>query len=385
MLARPRLRRTDWLVLGLVVVVQAIAPRTGSEMRGEDPAWVGAAALLTALGQAGALLWRRDAPLRSTVGVLILYAVSVVTVGAVPPVAPWVAIWALATKLSGRRAATRAAGLAAATTVGLLLVTEVVRAGAGASGFLSGVTVVVCLSAVLVRSERGRLDAVREASTAEERMRIAREMHDSVGHGLSAVAMQSSAARMALASDDKPTALRALAAVESTSRTALREMRQLLGVLASEHGTTDSGAEKTPGLTALAELVENVEAGGVAVTRLIDIDPVTVSPTIQLCAYRICQEALTNALKHSPGGTIHLSVSADHDQHGAPGLRLSVRTEGGDYSDFFESGVDPDSMGLGIPGIRDRAAAVGGTVSAAATDDGWLVEALLPLSVEERR
>ena len=385
MLARPRLRRTDWLVLGLVVVVQAIAPRTGSEMRGEDPAWVGAAALLTALGQAGALLWRRDAPLRSAVAVVILYAVSVVTVGAVPPVAPWVAIWALATKLPGWRAAIRAAGLAAATTVGLLLVNEVVRAGSGASGFLSGVTVVVCLSAVLVRSERGRLDAVREASTAEERMRIAREMHDFVGHGLSAVAMQSSAARMALTSDDKPTALRALAAVESTSRTAMREMRNLLGVLTSDSAQTVSATDRAPGLHDVAELIENLEAGGVAVTWLVDLDPATVSPTIQLCAYRIAQEALTNAVKHSPGGTIQLSVAADHDQNGVPGLRLRVRTEGGEYSDFFESGVDPDSMGLGIPGIRDRAAAVGGTVSAAATDGGWLVEALLPLSVEERR
>ena len=94
MLAPARPRKTDWLVLALVVVVQTIAPRSGSEMRGPDPAWVGVAALLTALGQAAALLWRRDAPLRSALAVMILYAVSVLAVGAVPPLAPWVAIWA---------------------------------------------------------------------------------------------------------------------------------------------------------------------------------------------------------------------------------------------------------------------------------------------------
>jgi signal transduction histidine kinase len=355
-------------------------------MRGPDPAWVGVAALLTALGQAAALLWRRDAPLRSAVAVMMLYAVSVLTVGAVPPLAPWVATWALATKLPGWRAATRAAGLAAATTVGLLLVNEVIRAGTGASVLLSGVTVVVCLSAVLVRSERGRLDAVREASTAEERMRIAREMHDFVGHGLSAVAMQSSAARMALTDDDKPTALRALAAVESTSRAAMREMRQLLGVLTSDSGKAVSAPERAPGLHDLAELIENLEAGGAAINWLIDVDPATVSPTIQLCAYRIAQEALTNAIKHSPGRTILLSVEARHDHGGVQGLRLRVRTEGGEYAGIGEWSLDPDSARyLGIPGIRDRAAAVGGWAAAAATDDGWLVDAHLPLSVQERR
>jgi signal transduction histidine kinase len=351
-------------------------------MRGSDPAWVGVAALLTALGQTAALLWRRDAPLRSALAVMILYAVSVLTVGAVPPVAPWVAIWALATQLPGWRAATRAAGLAAVVTVGLLLVNEVVRAGTGASVLLSGVTVVVCLSAVLVRSERGRLDAVRDASTAEERMRIAREMHDFVGHGLSAVAMQSSAARLALASDDKPTALRALAAVESTSRTAMREMRQLLGVLTSNSGQTVSPPDRAPGLHDLAELIENLEAGGVAIDWLIDINPATVSPTIQLCAYRITQEAFTNAVKHSPGASIQLSVSAELGEGDVPGLRLRVRTLGGENASLLEWGLDTDLVGLGIPGIRDRAAAVGGWAAASSTDGGWLVDAHLPLTVK---
>jgi signal transduction histidine kinase len=380
MLARPLLRRPDWLVLALVVVVQTIAPRSGSEMRGPDPAWVGAAALLTALGQAGALLWRRDAPLRSAVTVMTLYAVSVLTVGAVPPLAPWVAIWALATRLSGWGAATRAAGLVAATTVGLLLVNEVVRAGTGAEVVLSGITVVVCLSAVLVRSERGRLDAVRLATASEERLRIARDMHDVVGHGLSVVAVQSSTARLALASGDAPTALAALTAVESSSRSAMREMRQLLGVLTANgsDASMDSSEAPIPGLAALPTLIENVKTGGVAITWETDVDPETVAPSVQLCAYRVAQEALTNALKHSPGAVVAVTLLADTLADGGPGLRLRVQTTGGSAS------APPDrpvGSGIGVSGIQARAASVGGSAHVAATETGWLVDARLPLSV----
>ena len=384
MVARARLRRTDWLVLALVVVVQTIAPRSGSEMRGPDPAWVGAAALVTALGQAVALLWRRDAPLRSTAAVMILYAVSVLTVGAVPPVAPWVAIWALATKLPGWREATRAAGLAAAATVGLLLGTEVIRVGTGASVLLSGVTLVVCLWAVLVRSERGRLDAVRLATVGEERLRIARDMHDVVGHGLSVVAVQSSTARLALAAGDTPAALTALTAVESSSRSAMREMRQLLGILTATDPevTTEASGTPAPGLAALPALIDNVKAGGVAITWETDVDPESVSPSVQLCAYRVAQEALTNAIKHSPAAVVAVTLLADPAAVGGPGLRLRVQTTDGSGSPRADG---PAGSGVGVSGIQARAASVGGTAHIAATENGWLVDARLPLSVEVDR
>ena len=241
MLAPARPRRTDWLVLALVVVAQTIAPQSGSEVPGPDPAWVGVAALLTALGQAAALLWRRDAPLRSALAVMILYAVSVLAVGAVPPLAPWVAIWT-ARNRSGLRASIRPSRIAARRHDGRPPPDQ--RRDPGRVGrriVLSGMTVVVCLSAVLVRSERGRLDAVRLATASEERLRIARDMHDVVGHGLSAVAVQSSTARLALARAT-PTAPSALTAVESSSRIAMREMRQLLGVLTAN----GSDVRRTP-------------------------------------------------------------------------------------------------------------------------------------------
>jgi signal transduction histidine kinase len=380
----PRPSASDIVLLVLIVVLQTAAPRTGSETQGSEPEWVGVAALVTAVGQAGALLWRRVAPLRSSAAVMILYAASVLAVGAVPPLAPWVAIWALATRLPGWSNAIRGAGVAAGATIALLLVSELVRAGTGAALLLSGITVVVCLSAVLVRSERGRVDAVRLATVSEERLRIARDMHDVVGHGLSVVAVQSSTARLALAAGDAPAALTALTAVESSSRSAMREMRQLLSVLTANGSevTTESTDAPSPGLAALPALIDNVKAGGVAITLETSIDPETVSPSVQLCAYRIAQEALTNALKHSPGAVVAVTLLSDVATDGRPGLRLRVQTTDGPGSPRVDSSA---GSGVGVSGIQARAASVGGSAHVAATETGWLVDARLPLSVGVRR
>ncbi len=378
----PRPSAADVVLLVLIVVLQAAAPRTGSETRGTEAAWVGLVALVTAVGQAVALAWRRRHPRGSALVVMCLYAVSVLAVGAVPPLAPWVAIWTLATVSAGWRQGVRAATLVAAATIALLLVNEAVRAGTGAEIVLSGITVVVCLSAVLVRSERGRLDAVRQATASEERLRIARDMHDVVGHGLSVVAVQSSTARLALAAGDAPTALTALTAVESSSRSAMREMRQLLGVLTANGSevTTGTSDAPAPGLAALPALIDNVKVGGVAITWETDVDPETVSPSVQLCAYRVAQEALTNALKHSPGAVVAVTLLADTAADGGPGLRLRVQTTDGSGSGsaLLDS---PAGSGVGVSGIQARAASVGGSAHIAATETGWLVDARLPLSV----
>jgi len=379
----PRPSRADLVLLVLVLVVHALAPRTGSESGATEPGWVGLAALLTAIGQAGALAWRRRYPSGSAAVVVGLYAVSVLAVGSVPPLAPWVAIWTLATASTSSRQALRAAVLVSAITVALLLGQEAVRAGAGASILLSGITVVVCLSAVLVRSERGRLDAVRSATASEERLRIARDMHDVVGHGLSVVAVQSSTARLALAAGDSSTALTALTAVESSSRTAMREMRQLLGVLTASDAefTGQESDAPAPGLAALPALIDNVNAGGVAITWETDVDPETVSPSVQLCVYRVAQEALTNAIKHSPGAVVAVTLLADTEADGGPGLRLRVQTTDGSAGGR-DASDGPAGGGVGVSSIRARAASVGGTAHIAATTTGWLVDARLPLSVE---
>jgi signal transduction histidine kinase len=235
---------------------------------------------------------------------------------------------------------------------------------------------------VLVRSERGRLEAVRQGAASEERLRIARDLHDLVGHGLSAVTVQSSTARMALDAGDSATARRALTAVESSSRGALREMRQLFGVLRTISDVragddADAGADNapTPGLADIARLVENVRLGGVAVTSETTGDVLDVPPAVQLCAYRVVQEALTNAVKHAPGGVVTVRVVGS-DQS----LHVVVETSGGIPSDGHV-----DSGGFGLEGIRTRVAAAGGQARIGPTPEGWLVAAELPVQPEETR
>jgi len=335
--------------------------------------------LVLALSQAAILLWRRWRPLHVTAIVVALYAGTVAVAGETPPLGPWVMVWTLATTLTGRGRASQAAAFATLAVIVILFLGDLAREGSGAAAFLSGVSIVVCLSGVLVRSERGRVESTRSATAAEERLRIARDLHDLVGHGLGAVAVQSSTARLALDAGDVVTARTALAAVESSSRTAMREMRQLLGVVTNEEA---SAAESpAPGLDDIPALVDNIRVGGVVVTWETDVDASTVSAPVQLCAYRVVQEALTNAFKHSPGGMVAASLRrvASDRQHERDCLRLRVETTGGTTTDtsFQESG------GSGIAGIHTRVRSVGGIADIGETADGWLVEAVLPLEPRE--
>jgi signal transduction histidine kinase len=239
------------------------------------------------------------------------------------------------------------------------------------------VTVIVGLAAVLVRSERGRRVAAREQAVAGERLRIAADLHDLVGHGLSTVAVQSSAARVALDAGDEQTARAALTAVESTSRAAMREVRQLLGLLrdvSADDARDDAAVDAPlPGLADIATLVGNVRAGGVAVTAQVVPEAAQVPAAVQLCAYRVVQEALTNAVKHAPGAVVTVRVSSAEGT-----LRVVVDTAGGMRAPRAEQGG-----GLGLDGIRARVAAAGGRSRIGATTDGWRVDAELPLRPAE--
>ncbi|HET6685400.1 MAG TPA: histidine kinase, partial [Jiangellaceae bacterium] len=370
----------DWALAAVLVVLHMLAPQTGQSV--ETTAWQEELAVPLALGQGLPVAWRRRRPFAVATTVLACYAGYVVIVGLGPPFAAWVVIWSLATTGAERRRSIAAALVAAAATVVLVAVGELISAGSGASILLVSATVVVTLVAVLVRSERGRLEAVRQGAASEERLRIARDLHDLVGHGLSAVTVQSSAARMALDAGDSATARRALTAVESSSRAALREMRQLFGVLrtisdARTGDDTDAGADNapTPGLADIARLVENVRLGGVAVTSETTGDVLDVPPAVQLCAYRVVQEALTNAVKHAPGGIVTVRVVGS-----AQTLDVAVETTGG-----MPLGGHVDSGGFGLEGIRTRVAAAGGQTRIGPTSEGWLVAAELPVQPEETR
>jgi signal transduction histidine kinase len=366
---RGRPRRTDWAVAVVAVLLQLLAPQTGSPTAGERSSWLGALATVLAVGQGIPLAWRRVYGYWVAGAVLGCYGGYVVAVGVVPPFAGWVVIWSLASVVADRRRATLAALAAAGVTGAFIVVGDLVRSKPEPSALLSLVTVIVVLTAVLVRSERSRAEAARGHAVAEERLRIAGDMHDLVGHGLSAIAVQSSTARVALDAGDEQAARAALTAVESTSRTAMREMRQLLGVLRDRSSNVSETDAPPPGLADIATLVGNVRAGGVAVTAELLPETGQAPPEVQLCAYRVIQEALTNAVKHAPGAIVTVRVTCEQGT-----LRVLVDSSGG-----IQPQQDAEGGGLGLAGIRARVAAAGGQSRIGATAHGWRVDAQLPL------
>ena len=219
-----------------------------------------------------------------------------------------------------------------------------------------------------------RLEAERELEAArvaqEERTRIARELHDIVSHSISVVTIQTQAVRRRLGPDHAREA-EDLAAVEATAREALAEMRRLFGVLRSD-GESASLAPQ-PGLSELGRLVEQVGSGDMQATLRVEGDPVELSPGLDLAAYRIAQEGLTNALRHS--GARHATVTLRWSPS-----RLDVEVEDDGRG---VTGKVPNA-GHGLVGIRERVALYGGTVRLEPTASGGTrLAASLPLKGPE--
>jgi len=219
-----------------------------------------------------------------------------------------------------------------------------------------------------VRAERERESAARVA-VAEERARMARELHDVVAHAMSVMVLQVGAVRRRVPEDSEEA--KTLRNVEQAGRTALAEMRHMLGVLRQD----DDRVELTPspGLDDLPGLATDVRAAGLDVRLHVNGERVTLPRSLDLSAYRIVQEGLTNALKHSGGRRAEVTVEYAPDQ-----LRLEVRDDG---PGGFARG---DGFGHGLIGIRERVKAYGGDMSAfVATSGGFVLRASLPLEVAE--
>ena len=153
--------------------------------------------------------------------------------------------------------------------------------------------------------ERARSEEARRAA-AEERARIARELHDVVAHSLSVIVLQAAGGRR-VAAESPEEARTALAAVERAGREAMQDMRRLLGVL-GEEGSQDRRPQ--PGLRRVDDLLEQVRAAGVDLEARVAGLP-ELPPALDLCAYRVLQEGLTNCMKHAPGGKVRLDIRAD--------------------------------------------------------------------------
>ncbi|OEJ95266.1 sensor histidine kinase [Streptomyces thermolilacinus] len=250
----------------------------------------------------------------------------------------------------------------------------------------------VALGAVVVRTrqeytaslvERARrLEVERDQqarlAAAAERARIAREMHDIIGHNLSVITGLADGGRYAAAKSPERAA-QALDGIATTSRQALTELRRLLGVLRDEPPAPGSPPELSPqpALADLDQLLEGVRAAGLPVRFTVRGDPAPLPPGRQLTVYRVVQEALTNTLKHAgPGATASVEVSYE----GGAGVAVSVTDSGPALRGAAPAGGDRPG-GRGLTGMRERAALYDGTLEAGpvpAPSGGWRVHLSLP-------
>ncbi|MCT7354474.1 histidine kinase [Streptomyces sp. 15-116A] len=273
----------------------------------------------------------------------------------------------------------------------------------------------------LTRQLRAEQEERARREVAGERVRIARELHDVVAHHMAVINVQAGLARFVFDSDTG-TAREALDTITGASGEALAELRRMLGLLRADGAPTAEGAP-APGLDQLAEMVARVRAGGVAVSLQVTGDPRPLAPGVQLCVYRVVQEALTNVLKHAPGATAavelayragEIAVSVVNDGTGGGGFRASgtegrgLRASGTDGRGFHASGADgrglrasgasggrgfrgggrgadQDSLreqgGHGLIGMRERAKLYGGTITVGPRPEGGFgVHLTLPTS-----
>jgi signal transduction histidine kinase len=228
------------------------------------------------------------------------------------------------------------------------------------------------LQARAERLERERQAEARRAVT-EERLRIARELHDIVAHSMSVIAVQSAVGHHVM--DTQPDQARhALAAIETTSRSAMTEMRRLLGILRRD-GEPAGSLVPAPGLADLAPLIAQVREAGLGVWVHVEGEPAPVPPGEDMSAYRIVQEALTNVIKHAGSSNATVTVRYSTDS-----VTLEIINDG-TSKPAAGAHVGTVSAGQGIIGMRERVAMFGGEFAAGPRPEGgFRVFACLPIS-----
>jgi signal transduction histidine kinase len=223
------------------------------------------------------------------------------------------------------------------------------------------------MRATLAERER---EATARIAVAEERARIARELHDIVAHAMSVMVLQVGAVRHKLPQileEDRE----ALGRVEQAGRTALAEMRRLLGAMRSDGDGLELGPQ--PGLDALDSLVEDVVRAGLPVRVHVDGESFPLPRAIDLSAYRIVQEGLTNALKHAQAGHADVTVRYRPDE-----VELEIADDG-------RGPATTNGLGHGLVGIRERVSIYGGEMRAgAAPSGGFVLHARLPVDRYQR-
>ena len=329
---------------------------------------------------AAAVLWARR---RWTVWTLAMSGALVAVLfhvdrsaATVAVLAPAVALYSLALR-RGRRAQL----LAGVAAVAAVLVADLLHSGRpGAVQTLGHVFLVAIplLAAEAIRTHRSNLALVMERlelaehareqeaerRAEQERMRIARELHDVVAHTLTEINVQAAAAAERLAPGD---ARLALERIEDASHGAIGELRAILGVLRNQD-SVEAPRGPSPGIQSIGELVERARDTGLDVKLEVSGDAPRVSDASSLAAYRIVQESLTNARRHAPGAPVRITFDFN-----ATELSLAIENGPGTAANGEASVV-----GVGIAGMRERATAVGGALRAGSGPKGFRVEATLP-------
>ncbi|MDX3799506.1 sensor histidine kinase [Streptomyces sp. AK04-3B] len=369
--------RLPWPSTALITVVVLAGSTFAAHAQEGERASLDVFARVLLVVASGLLLWRLRHPVVVVFGTAVVAALYLGAGYPYGPVFLTVAVACFAAVVRGhRRAAWTALGLLWAVH---LLVSHwwyrwLPPAGDDPAPFgqelvVAGWALAVVALAELVRSRREQWarDRAERAQAArrragEERLRIARELHDVLAHSLSVINVQAGVG-LALLDSDPEQARTALGAIKSASKEALGEVRQVLDTL---RAPGDAPRAPAPGLDRLPELVEQAARAGLAVD--VSGRPPRLSPHTDLAAFRIVQEALTNVVRHS--GSRHARVRLD-----ASGTTLRLRID----DDGPATGADAGGSGNGLAGMRERAAALGGTIEAGPRPEGgFRVLAVLP-------
>ena len=358
-------------------IATAVAVRAGGSTR----------PLALALGVAAAavLFWRRRAPTLTLVVsgglALALFAVDQ-EAGAVAVIAPAIALYSFAYSHGRFHLVAALVGAAAAVMLADLFLAghQAHRLTLQTAAHVALVAIPV-LAAEALRNRRAyvrllleRLEQAERTREHEaqrraeqERLRIARDLHDVVAHTLTTINVQAGVAAHLL-ERDRGNAREALATIETESREALEELRTVLGLL-REPRNGNAPLEPTPDLAAAGTLIERARTAGLEVSFEIDGEPPPRVPeAVQLAAFRILQESLTNARRHAPGAATSVKLAYRVD-----GLRLAIENDTGVAGD-----VERGSAGVGITGMRERATALGGTLEVQPSGTRFRVVADLP-------
>jgi signal transduction histidine kinase len=371
------------LALAFVALGQAV---TWLQLDTVD-AFAGNRAVNAALGALAMspILWLRSAPLAAlSAGALLLcvpHLVAELDVTVLGTFLPLIVLTASAGYFADRRMALLGAAIGCA---GLLLVSwrTPVLGTPAALGFNTFLLLAPWAAARGLREredrarrlgatlaqERSEREARMHEVVAQERARIARELHDVVAHGVSVMVVQVGGARLQL-SENPDLARQSLIQAEDAGRQALSDLRQLLGMLrTSAADTGPADAQPHPGLGQLPALIDQMRSTGLAVELVVAGDPVPLPPMLDLSAYRIVQESLTNTMKHSRASRAQLTVG-----YGAAELHLQITDDG--------PARPPDGEGgHGIVGMRERAGLFRGNARIGPREGGgWAVAVTLPL------